>query len=167
MQKTITQGEFAVGHRPGELISTILGSCVATCLWDEDAKVGGMNHILVAQTNIGGVLNDFAGVNAMELLINGLVRRGADRNNLKAKVFGGAKMVSGLSDIGGKNGEFALEFLQREGIACLGTSLGGTSARHIKFYPAEGRVMQKLVSSPVQEATVAAPKASGNDVELF
>ncbi|MEC7668842.1 MAG: chemotaxis protein CheD, partial [Pseudomonadota bacterium] len=70
MQTTITQGEYAVGTRPGELISTILGSCVAICLWDDQANVGGMNHILVAQTNIGGVLNDFAGVNAMELLIN-------------------------------------------------------------------------------------------------
>lgn len=168
MQTTITQGEYAVGTRPGELISTILGSCVAICLWDDQANVGGMNHILVAQTNIGGVLNDFAGVNAMELLINGMVRRGADRNNLKAKVFGGAKMVTGLSDIGGKNGEFALEYLQREGIVCLGTSIGGISARHIKFYPAEGRVMQKMVSAPVrEEVPVPTRKPAGNDVELF
>lgn len=166
--KTITQGEFAVSDQPGAVITTILGSCVATCLWDEEANVGGMNHILVAQTNIGGVLNDFAGVNAMELLINGLVRRGADRSKLKAKVFGGAKMVSGLSDIGGKNGSFALEFLKREGIACLGHSLGGTSARHIRFYPAEGRVMQKLVAAPADIDRAVKPKAPvHNDVELF
>jgi len=97
---TITQGEFAVSDTAGDQISTILGSCVATCLWDDEARVGGMNHILVAQTNVGGILSDFAGVNAMELLINGLVRRGADRTRLKAKVFGGSRMVAGLSDIG-------------------------------------------------------------------
>ena len=167
-QTTITQGEFAVGTAPGDLISTILGSCVATCIWDDRAHVGGMNHILVAQTNVGGILNDFAGVNAMELLINGLVRRGADRTTLKAKVFGGAKMVSGLSDIGGKNGSFVLDYLHREGIECLGHSLGGTSARHIKFYPAEGRVLQKLVagSEPVKApAPVVEPERNG--VELF
>jgi chemotaxis protein CheD len=164
----ITQGEFAVSAEPGSLISTILGSCVATCLWDPDRGVGGMNHILVAQTSVGGSSCDFAGVNAMELLINGLVRQGARRDNLRAKVFGGARMVRGLSDIGQMNGIFALEFLEREGIPCLGRSLGGTLARHIKFYPAEGRVMQRTVSAPIQEEVappVAAP--ARNDVELF
>ncbi|WP_407493474.1 chemotaxis protein CheD [Pseudooceanicola sp. MF1-13] len=164
---TITQGEFAVSNTPGEQISTILGSCVATCLWDDEAHVGGMNHILVAQTNVGGILSDFAGVNAMELLINGLVRRGADRSRLKAKVFGGAKMVAGLSDIGGKNGAFVLEFLKREGIDCLGHSLGGTAARHIKFFPAEGRVMQKLVAATEAKEQPVRAEPERNGVELF
>lgn len=166
---TITQGEFAVSDKIGDQINTILGSCVATCLWDDVAGVGGMNHILVAKTNVGGILSDFAGVNAMELLINGLVRRGAERDRLKAKVFGGAKMVEGLSDIGGNNGTFVLEFLQREGIECLGHSLGGTAARHIKFYAAEGRVMQKLVaaSEAVEKPVRKAPEPQRNGVELF
>jgi len=164
---TITQGEFAVSDTAGDQISTILGSCVATCLWDDEARVGGMNHILVAQTNVGGILSDFAGVNAMELLINGLVRRGADRTRLKAKVFGGSRMVAGLSDIGGKNGAFALEFLKREGIDCLGHSLGGTSARHIKFFPAEGRVMQKLVAATETVETPVRKEPERNGVELF
>lgn len=164
----ITQGEFAVSAEPGSMISTILGSCVATCLWDEKRGVGGMNHILVAQTSVGGSSCDFAGVNAMELLINSLVRKGADRRNLQAKVFGGARMVQGLSDIGQMNGIFALEFLEREGIPCLGRSLGGTQARHIKFFPAEGRVMQRTVASPPEETKIAAVAAPArNGVELF
>lgn len=164
---SISQGEFAVCDRPGSIISTILGSCVATCLWDETAGVGGMNHILVAQSNVSGVASDFAGVNAMEVLINALVREGADRRRLKAKVFGGARMVQGLSDIGRANGAFALRFLELEGIPCLGQSLGGTSARHIRFYPAEGRVMQKTVTSS-PEVELQKPKLpERNGVELF
>ena len=130
---SISQGEFAVSRAPGAVISTILGSCVATCLWDDVAGVGGMNHILVAQTSVGGVASDFAGVNAMELLINALVREGAVRTRLKAKVFGGARMVQGLSDIGNANGSFARRFLDQEGIPCLGESLGGTSARPVSY----------------------------------
>ena len=164
---SITQGEFAVASDPGAIISTILGSCVATCLWDEEANIGGMNHILVAQSTVRGIANDFAGVNAMELLINALVRRGAERSRLKAKVFGGAKMVQGLSDIGQANGTFALEFLTREGIPCMGHSLGGTSARHIRFYPAEGRVMQKTVVATPEIEPVAVASPARNGVELF
>lgn len=164
---SISQGEYAVSGAPGTVISTILGSCVATCLWDDVAGVGGMNHILVAQTSVGGVASDFVGVNAMELLINALVREGAVRTRLKAKVFGGARMVRGLSDIGNANGVFARRFLEQEGIPCLSESLGGTSARHIRFYPAEGRVMQKTVAgSPVPEPKAPA-KVAQNDVELF
>ncbi|WP_136635686.1 chemotaxis protein CheD [Pseudooceanicola onchidii] len=163
---SISQGEFAVSGKSGAVISTILGSCVAVCLWDDTAGVGGMNHILVAQSNVGGIANDFAGVNAMELLINALVREGAMRTRLKAKVFGGARMVRGLSDIGHANGAFALKFLDQEGIPCIGNSLGGSSARHIRFYPAEGRVMQKTVAS-APEPTPAVKVPARNDVELF
>ncbi|WP_188476605.1 chemotaxis protein CheD [Primorskyibacter flagellatus] len=167
-QISITQGEFAVSAEPGSVISTILGSCVSTCLWDEAAHVGGMNHILVAQVSVGGVDCDFAGVNAMELLINGLIRRGANRANLRAKVFGGARMISGLSDIGDSNGRFALDFLSREGIPCIGHSIGGASARHIRFFPTEGRVMQKTVA-PVKDLieVPAQSRVERNGVELF
>lgn len=164
---SISQGEFAVSSEPGSVISTILGSCVATCLWDRTAGVGGMNHILVAQTNIGGVVNDYSGVNAMELLINALVRKGAQRDRLQAKVFGGAKMVEGLSDIGRANGSFAVKFLELENIPCLGQSLGGTSARHIRFFPNEGRVMQKTVATPVETEVVQPVRQNQNGVELF
>lgn len=114
-------------------------------------------------------MTDAAGVNAMELLINALIRAGATRSDLKAKVFGGARMISGLSDVGRVNAQFALEFLQREGIACLGSSLGGAAARQVKFLPSNGQAFVKTVSSrdAVEVAPRPAPARSGNGVELF
>ncbi len=156
---------------PEGVITTILGSCVATCIWDPMAGVGGMNHILVAQSGSGASRNDFAGVNAMELVINGLIRRGAKRENLQAKVFGGAKMIEGLSDIGQVNGVFVVEYLERENIPCVGKSLGGTLARQIRFYAGEGRVLQKSIAgAAVPPPPPPRPKvepAGGNDLELF
>ncbi|OWU84921.1 hypothetical protein ATO6_11500 [Oceanicola sp. 22II-s10i] len=167
-QTTITQGEFAVVERKGATISTVLGSCVATCLWDPDRGVGGMNHMLTTRSGFDPVGCDAVGVNAMELLINALNRLGADRRRLRGKIFGGARMVSGLSDIGHTNGQFALEYLDREGIPCLGHSLGGTRARQVRFFPAEGRVLMRSVAPDRRiEAPLSMPIPSGNAVELF
>lgn len=162
----ITQGEFATGDGRGGTISTILGSCVATCLFDPDAGLGGMNHFLLPEGASAGVQTASFGINAMELLINALIRQGAERSRLQAKVFGGARMIASLADIGARNGEFVLEFLRREGIACIGSSLGGTLARRIEFWPESGRARQRvLTEAPIVEA-VAVP-AVGNGVELF
>lgn len=165
----ITQGEFAVSATQGGTITTILGSCVATCIWDPVRGAGGMNHILVARSHTALGVNDYAGVNAMELLINGLVRLGAVRSRLNAKVFGGANMINGLSDIGHANGSFVVEYLEREGIPLLGKSLGGNSARQIRFHVGEGRVMQRTVSaSPDVMPPVKKPAPEPrNGVELF
>lgn len=164
----ITQGEYAVSDIAGGVITTILGSCIATCIWDPVQKVGGMNHILLARAQTAGGVSDYAGVNAMELLINGLVRLGADRMRLNAKVFGGARMISGLSDVGNTNASFILEYLDREGIPCLGKSLGGVSARQIRFFPSEGRAMQRTVASaPEIVEPVRQPPPERNGVELF
>lgn len=162
----ITQGEHATGNEEDTMINTLLGSCVAVCLWDEVAKVGGMNHMLLAMSDAGnGATCNLSGINAMELLINDMIKLGASRNRLKAKAFGGARMVAGLSDIGQSNAEFALEFLKNEGIECEGHSLGGTMARNIRFWPASGRVQQRMTSTQVVEPTVK--EEEGNDLELF
>lgn len=162
----IAQGEFAVGAGPHLSISTILGSCVATCLYDEDSKLGGMNHFLLPD-GFGATLNSARfGVNAMELLINALIKEGARRDRLKAKVFGGGRMIAGLTDIGQKNAEFVLDFLRREGIVCTGQSLGGTQARRVEFWPGTGRARQRLLGeTPVVEKVP--PVEAGNGVELF
>lgn len=167
----ITQGEFAVGDHPDTIISTVLGSCVSVCLWDPDVGIGGMNHILVAHMGSDVLGCDSAGVNAMELVINEIVKIGASRSNLKSKIFGGAKMIAGLSDVGKKNALFAEEFLESEGIPCLGRSTGGIAARQIRFYPHGGRVLQKTVKVNLEdEIRLTKPKkkpAPGNDLELF
>ncbi len=166
-KKHITQGERAVGTRPEEVISTILGSCVSCCLWDPVAQVGGMNHMLLTvSTRATGVCN-LAGINAMELLINDILKLGGNRDRLRAKAFGGARMVAGLSDIGRVNSEFTLDFLQKEGIECEKHSLGGETARHIMFWPATGRALQKIRTDEVVVEVPAPAPEKGNDMELF
>ncbi|GFE52422.1 putative chemoreceptor glutamine deamidase CheD [Roseobacter cerasinus] len=165
----ITQGEQAVGSDPDMVITTLLGSCVSCCLWDPEAGVGGMNHMLLTSSSANDGMSQMLGVNAMELLINEILKKGGSRGRLHAKAFGGARMVAGLSDIGQKNSDFILEFLEQEGITCESHSLGGQTARHLMFWPASGRVMQKMRTDAPQETVeqVSASKTTGNDLELF
>ncbi|MEO9820454.1 MAG: chemotaxis protein CheD [Paracoccaceae bacterium] len=164
----ITQGEYATSDNENVVITTLLGSCVSCCLWDPVAGVGGMNHMLLARGESGDGMNNLAGVNAMEIVINEMIKLGAVRSRMQAKAFGGARMVSGLSDIGKSNSDFTLEFLAREGIECLGHSLGGTASRNVKFWPFSGRVLQRQSGTKVVEAVATpTPVESGNDMELF
>jgi len=168
-QKTlhIAQGEYATAQGAEASISTILGSCVATCLYDEKAQIGGMNHFLLPEGASGGLNSARFGVNAMELLINALIKQGASRQRFKAKVFGGGRMIAGLTDVGQKNAEFVLDFLRRENIDCIGQSLGGTQARRVEFWPGTGRARQRLLG---ETRVIEAPPPAlpvGNGVELF
>jgi chemotaxis protein CheD len=110
----------------------------------------------------------------MELLVNGLLRNGARRERIEAKLFGGARMIAGLTDIGRRNAEFAESFLQREGISYSGGSLGGNHARRIQYWPDSGRARQFLVEraeEKIFEAERRRPPASTADtsgsLELF
>ncbi len=170
--KHIVQGEFGVSADPTIEFSTVLGSCVSVCLYDDVAKVGGLNHFLLPGKEESGPTRLVGGVHAMELLINALLKAGAKRERFKAKLFGGARMMEGLSDIGLQNATFAKEFIAREKIECLGESLGGTLARRVKFVPTTGRVLQKLLGRP-EDVPVAAAKpapakeSEGGDLELL
>ncbi len=162
----VVQGEYVVTDRD-VVFSTILGSCVAACMRDPKAGVGGMNHFLLPD---GGSNDDLRyGVHSMELLVNGLLRLGARRERLECKLFGGARLISGLSDIGARNGQFAQEFLKNEGIPVAGASLGGLQARRVQYWPVSGRARQALVameqSAPMRPPPAPAPSAGA--VELF
>ena len=165
----ITQGEFATATEEDAMITTILGSCVSACLWDPIAGVGGMNHILLPH-NVNGN-SDTIGyrVNAMELLINSIIKKGGLKHQLKAKVFGGGKMISRFSDVGLRNGEFAISYLQAEGIFCESQSLGGVQARRIQFWPYSGRARQKLLGRmDISEENASIPTETiDTDIELF
>lgn len=141
----ITQGEFATGTHEEAMITTILGSCVSACLWDPVVGIGGMNHILLPHNGRGTEDMVETRVNAMELLINAIIKQGGMKHRLEAKVFGGGQMISQFSDVGQKNGEFVVSFLQAESISCLSQSLGGDQARRIQFWPHSGRARQKLL----------------------
>ena len=164
-QVYITQGEDAVSDNPGVVISTVLGSCVSICLWDSVSRVGGMNHLLLPEMTSDSEAFDSVGAISMERLINQMVRLGAVRERLTAKVFGGASMLSGLTDIGARNTAFSREYLLREGIACHAESTGGTSARRIKFFPASGNARQRYVQKAPDLVAVSVPKPQ--EIELF
>ncbi len=165
----ITQGQFAVSADPEAVISTLLGSCVSCCLWDDAVGAGGMNHLLLAGERIGnGSGYDVAGVAEMEVLINGLIKLGARRERLKAKVFGGAKMLDCPTAIGDRNARFAFDFLKQEGITLVNSSVGGQAARALRFWPASGRVIMRFVKeTPAEERKPIARAPKGNDLELF
>lgn len=170
----VIQGEFAIVDDPNAILTTLLGSCVAVCMRDPVAGVGGMNHFLLPGDASSGNDSVKYGVNAMELLVNGILNRGGLRSRLEAKLFGGAHVVRGVGVIGEKNAIFAKQFLEAEGISCLGGSLGGEKARRIRYWPATGRARQIfLTGSPpeVMEADTRKPPQpavpDAGAVELF
>ena len=127
-----------------------------------------MNHFLLPQRAGKEGENVRYGAYSMELLINGLLKCGARKNRLVAKLFGGANMLSQLRDIGGSNVAFAKEFLQNEAIPLASESTGGTSARRIRFWPADGRVRQFIVPGEIEAvAPVQPPKPPQSEVTLF
>ncbi|GLR66141.1 putative chemoreceptor glutamine deamidase CheD [Acidocella aquatica] len=152
----IVQGEQYVDDNPNTVLTTILGSCIAACIWDNTLGLGGMNHFLLPGTDAGSQQRQLEGdvmrfgVHAMELLVNGLLRRGAQRNRLQAKLFGGARMIKGLTDIGELNATFAERFLKAEGIAIAGGSLRGEQGRRIQFWPVTGRARQVLLAKETE-----------------
>ena len=144
----LVQGEFRVSDSPGLVVSTTLGSCVACCMHDAHARVGGINHFLLPHGEaFEGPDAVRYGAHAMELLINGLLHAGARKSRLVAKLFGGARLSVHLPDVGGANADFAERFLKHEGIAYLGGSLRGDAARRIEFWPESGRVRQREISN--------------------
>lgn len=167
MQKIyISQGEMHATKDPTTVISTLLGSCVSACIWDPIQAVGGMNHVLFVDDTLNAARAYGHGVNAMELLINGLLKLGGQKDQMKAKVSGGAKMIQGRSSAGQKNGDFVNEFLASEGIACVSHHLGGCEARRVEFFPATGRARMKLVRQDVPIEKTSEVQSS-TDFDLF
>ena len=174
----VVQGEFAVTHDPDVMLGTILGSCVSACMRDPVAGVGGMNHFLLpgerAEKGEGPQALRY-GVQSMELLLNALYRMGARRERLEVKLFGGARVVDGLSDVGRQNSDFAERFLASEGIRMVGGSLRGDQARRIQYWPVSGRVRQMALVDPARKVfeaerskPILAPAAEvDGELELF
>ena len=164
----VVQGEFRASGEENVVFSTVLGSCVAACLFDPVARVGGMNHFLLpgeTAAERGG--NVVYGAYLMELLVNGVMAMGAQRARLEAKLFGGGRIVAGLSDVGAKNAEFAERYLSYEGIRVVGRDIGGDKARRLQFTPVTGRARVRYVGEDAARDEVPSAVAGGGDVELF
>jgi len=125
-------------------LSTVLGSCVAACLYDPIVCVGGMNHFMLPDGAPGDSSARY-GAHAMELLINGLLKHGAARARLQAKVFGGGNVLRGMTidPVGTRNARFVLEYLQAERIPVLAQDLGDVHPRKVCFFVRTGRTLVK------------------------
>jgi len=174
----INPGGWAVEtERP---IATLLGSCVAVCLYDPKLRLGGMNHFLLPSKRVGaGDDTDIvlAGDYAMEVLVNAMLAKGAHKNRLVAKAFGGGNIVSSIRmAIGDRNAEFATEWLAREGIPLTGSDFGGPWSRKVLCVPNTGdafcrrspvnqAIAEVVKAEAAYEQSLAAPKVK--KVELF
>ncbi len=167
-------------------ISTLLGSCVAVCLYDPKLHLAGMNHFLLpsraARQNddTDVILN---GDYSMEVLVNAMMAKGARKDRMVAKAFGGGNIVSSIQmAIGERNAAFAKEWLDREGITLVGSDFGGAWSRKVLFTPSNGDafcrrspINQEIISTVVRaeadyEKSLIKPKASDSTikrVELF
>ena len=177
----------AVKILPGEyfvfdedlLIMTTLGSCIAVCLWDRQAKVGGMNHFMLPDNGGTGADSGRYGSYAMELLINELLKMGASRMTLEAKVFGGGAVLSGMSslNVGERNTQFVLDYLKTERIPIVSKDVLDVYPRKVCFLPHSGKAMVKRLAPSNPEALVAQERAAlqkttpattgGGSVDLF
>jgi chemotaxis protein CheD len=181
----ILPGEYYV-TRHDEVISTVLGSCISACIRDPRLNIGGMNHFMLPEdTSPGGNswLDPVAGMAtrygsyAMESLINDLLKLGAARERLEIKVFGGSRVLAGLTDVGARNIAFIRNFVELEGYRIVAEDLGSTFPRKVIYYPTSGRVKVRRLK-PVETTSVSRQEqlylasigkqaAGGGDVELF
>jgi chemotaxis protein CheD len=172
----VLPGEYFV-HDEDILILTTLGSCIAACLWDRERRIGGMNHFMLPD---GGGAADSGryGSYAMELLINAMIKKGATRSTMEAKVFGGGAVISGMNSInvGERNTKFVLDYLHTERIAVVSKDVLDIHPRKVCFLPASGQALVKRLASTNTEALVAqesaaasraAPAAGGGSIDLF
>jgi chemotaxis protein CheD len=176
----IFAGDWVISQDPREMLATILGSCVSACVRDPALNIGGMNHFLLPSDPTNEVARDDAaryGVQAMELLINGLLMRGAQKSRLEFKVFGGGNVTNNSSRIGSKNAAFIRQFLRDEGYIITSEDLEGNLPRSLHYYPTNGRVMMRKLQrkedmlvveeeAKYQTRINQKPKSTG-DVELF
>ena len=174
-------GEYYVTDKD-MLLVTVLGSCVAACIRDCQSGIGGMNHFMLPEGggDAGSPLNASAryGTYAMEILINQLLKLGARRSNLEAKVFGGGNVLDGLTvaNVGQRNADFVLKFLQLEKIRVVAQDLVDVFPRKVYFFPKNNKVMVKKLRN-VRNTTVSQREKdyrlrlhkvdSGGEVELF
>jgi chemotaxis protein CheD len=149
----VLPGDYYV-TREDEIIATVLGSCVSTCVRDEEAGVGGLNHFMLpnqGQDVLPGDALRYGGY-AVERLINELVKYGARRERLEIKIFGGGKVIAGMGDIGRKNIDFVHEYFATEDLPIAAEDVGGVFARKLRYFATTGKVMvQRLQTQEAKE----------------
>ena len=172
----VLPGEYFVS---GEniVIMTVLGSCIAACLWDSRARVGGMNHFMLPESDSTDVSGRY-GSYAMELLINEMLKLGARRETMQAKIFGGGQVMANFTtmNVGERNTSFVVNYLQTERIPIVSEDVLDIYPRKVVFFPATGKAMVKRLAHAHPEAlaqevrgnaATVAKATSGGSVDLF
>ena len=147
---SILPGEYFVSREP-MVVCTVLGSCISACVCDPVAGVGGMNHFMLpAPTghqsgDAWGGESARYGSFAMEQLINGILKRGGQKDRLEVKLFGAGKIYDGNIDVGALNTEWVLSYVKTEGLSVVGRDLGDVYPRKIYYFTNSGRVLMKRI----------------------
>ena len=176
----VLPGEFFV-HDEDILITTTLGSCIAACLWDREKRVGGMNHFMLPDgAGSAGEASGRYGAFAMDQLIGELVKRGANRTTMEAKVFGGGAVIEGMNtiNIGERNTQFVMDYLRTERITVVSKDVMDIYPRKVCYLPASGKAMVKRLAPAhadalvaqdrlAQQKAVAPAGGAGGSVDLF
>lgn len=181
----ILPGECYVSDK-GEMIVTVLGSCVSACIRDTKLGIGGMNHFMLPVQSGERIIDRPNLINAalcygnwaMEYLVNEIVKRGGDKSRLEVKVFGGGRVLSGLSnlDIGARNVDFILRYLAEEGLDVIAQDVGSDCPRKVLYFSDTGAVKMKKLRSRENDTVEIREKAyldsirskpTQGDVELF
>lgn len=140
-------------------MATLLGSCVSVCLFDPVLNVGGMNHFLLPSSTSANADLDVIldGDYSMEVLVNGLLNKGAKKSRLLAKAFGGGTIVSAIRmAIGERNSAFAHEWLDRENIRLIASDFNGPWSRKVVFLPSTGDAFcRRIPTTPTNVAEIA------------
>ncbi len=147
----ILPGEYYVTLY-GEMITTVLGSCVSACVRDRKLGIGGMNHFMLPHSDRYGSWNSGSsaaryGGYAMETLINDVLKNGGRRENLEVKIFGGGQVLANMTDIGARNISFVKDYIRVENLQLMAEDLGGPYPRKVIYYPDSGRVRVKKLRS--------------------
>ena len=173
----VLPGEYFVS-KDQLVIMTVLGSCIAACLWDSRAGIGGMNHFMLPEGDSADVSGRY-GSYAMELLINEMLKAGARRESLQAKIFGGAQVMAGFTtmNVGERNTRFVQEYLRTERIPLLAEDVLDIHPRKVCMFPTTGKAMVKRLAHAHPESLLSQEKrgnaasvaqtTSGGSVDLF
>jgi chemotaxis protein CheD len=173
----VLPGEYFVSSED-LVIMTVLGSCIAACIWDGRARVGGMNHFMLPDGDASDGSGRY-GSFAMELLINEMLKLGARRETMQAKVFGGAQVMAGFTsmNVGERNTKFVMEYLGTERIPVVSQDVLDIHPRKVCFFPVTGKALVKRLAHSHPEtlaveerrgnAAFVAKSNSGGSVDLF
>jgi chemotaxis protein CheD len=156
------------------MITTVLGSCVSACIRDSVSGIGGMNHFMLPETSrsrlnsreesvVGTALR--YGNYAMEHLINTILQYGGKRKNLEVKLFGGGKIIATLGDVGSRNIEFVLDYVDTEALNLVSHDLGDIYPRKVNFYPMTGKVRMKKIKDIHNETIVLRERQYGSEIK--